>query len=222
MTSAAPSEEMPLSLEDALLHRLSLAARYLKWSRARILAFQAGYAASCANQIDRRRMDRHDNDRHGFLESSLSPSLLDSLGYRDGVQAAQARSIDVEEYRGDQVVLRQIAESWSANGNNDFDLETATWSDSTAEDLSVFLKIMNRPQWIAWFVAEHENAIECGRAGYGDLLTQDINEHVIFIAYPTSTDIWDGWHRVGAAMVKGAGHIPAIRGVPAPNPAYQP
>jgi hypothetical protein len=220
MLSAIPSEEA--LLKDVLEHRLSLAAQHLKWSRARILAFKAGYAASCAGRIDRRRIDRHDNDRHGFLEPSLSPSLLDSLGYRDGVQAAQARSMDVENYRGDQMALLQIAEGWSANGNNDFDLNTAAWSDSAAEDLSLFLNIMDRQQLIGWFVAEHENAIECGRAGYGDLLTQDIAEHIVYIAYPTSIDVWDGWHRIGASMLKGAGHIPAIRGVPTPKPAYQP
>lgn len=129
----------------------------------------------------------------------------------------------VEDYRGDQAVLRQIASYWSANGNNDFDLVEATWIDSAAEDLSVFLEVKDRQQWIEWFVAEHESAIECGREGYGDLLLQDIQEHVIYVEYADrSLDVWDGWHRIGACMLKGAGRIPAIRGVPSPAPSYQP
>lgn len=211
-----------MPLEDAIEHRLMLAGKYLKWSSVRIAAFRAGFTASCAGRVDRKRRDRHDGKCNSFLETSLSQPLLDSLGYRDGVRAAESRAVCAEAYRGDQGVLRQIAGYWAANGNNDFDLEEAIWSDSATEDLAVFLKIMDRQQWIAWFVAEHENAIECGRDGYGDLLLQDINEHVVYVEYPTSIDVWDGWHRIGAAMMKGAGQIPAIRGVPAPEPVYQP
>ncbi|MGY3581907.1 hypothetical protein ACVIGB_000021 [Bradyrhizobium sp. USDA 4341] len=222
MTRTPLSEELSLSLEQVLEHRLSLAAKYLKWSPSRISAFRAGYAASCAGRVDSKRRDRHDNDSHGFLETALEPALLDSLGYRDGVRTAESRSVSVEDYRGDQGVLRQIAGYWAANGNNDFDLNTATWSDST-EDLAAFLKIKDRQQWIDWFVAEHENAIECGRAGYGDLLLQDIQEHVVYVEYvDDSLDVWDGWHRIGASMLKGAGHIPAIRGVPEAVPVYLP
>jgi hypothetical protein len=223
MNTRTSQSEEAFSSEQVLEHRLSLAAEHLKWSPARISAFRAGYADGCASRVDRRRRDRHDNESHGFLEKALQPALLDSLGYRDGVRTAETRSIGVEEYRGDQGVLRQIAAYWAANGNGDFDLLTAIWSDSTAEDLTAFLKIMDRQQWIDWFVAEHENAIECGRAGYGDLLLQDILEHVVYVEYADdSLDVWDGWHRIGASMLKGAGHIPAIRGIPLPEPGYQP
>lgn len=208
-----------MSVEQVLERRLSLASRVLKWTPDRIAGFRSGFSDACVARVDQKRRHRHDGDKHGFLESALSRDLIDALGYRDGVLAAESRAYHAEDYRNDQEVLRQIAHSWSANGNNDFDLETAQWSDSGAEDLSVFLRVMDRSQWIAWFVAEHKAAIKDGREGYGDLLMQDTHEHVVYVDYgdDRGIDVWDGWHRIGAGMLKGAGHIPAIRGIPAPS-----
>lgn len=216
----SPSNETQMMPEQVLEHRLSLAATYLKWSPKRISAFRAGYADARANQCDARRRDQHDGSRHGFIESDLSMRLVDSLGYRDGLRAFEARSLETCDYRGNQALLSEIARYWSANGNLEFDLETAEWSDTAAEDLSVFLGVMDRNSWIAWFVAEHEASIEDGRDGYGDLLVQDVFEHVVYVAYRDGQvdDIWDGWHRIGASMLKAAGYVPAIRGNPAPAP----
>ena len=200
-----------------LEHRLSLAAAHLKWTPVRIAAFRDGFTAARADRINRRRLNLHDGDLHGFRETELNRELLVSLGYRDGARAAESLGYRPESYGGDQAVLRQIAVAWSANGNNDFDIETASWSDTVSADLQGFLQIMPRDQWISWFGAEHEGALEEGREGYGDLLMQDAHEHVVYVEYGEDRlDIWDGWHRIGAALLRGAGRIPAICGIPGP------
>lgn len=211
------SEERSMSFEQLLEHRLSLASKYLKWTPIRISAFRAGFSDARAACIDRERLHQHDGGLHGFRESELTRELIASLGYRDGVRAVDSLACSPASYRGDQALLRQIAAAWSANGNGDFDIDTASWTDTPAADLERFLRIMPREQWVAWFVAEHVAALRDGRDGYGDLLMQDVREHVVYVEYDEDKlDIWDGWHRIGAAMLKRAGQVPAICGVPAP------
>lgn len=210
-------EEMSISSGQLLEYRLSLASKYLKWTPTRIGAFRAGFSDACTKRIRRERMHMHDGGLHGFREAHLTRELLVSLGYRDGVMAAESLGYHPEKYSGDQSVLRQIAAAWSANGDNDFEIDAASWSASPAADLEVFLRIMPREEWIAWFVAEHVAALHDGREGYGHLLMQDAHEHVVYVEYDEErVAIWDGWHRIGAAMLRGAGHVPAICGVPAP------
>lgn len=218
--SASLDEERPFDSASVLEHRLRLAVNRLKWSPARIVAFRAGYADALQGRADQARMQRHDGVNDGYLEHSLTPADRDSLGYRDGVEAVAALSLAVADYSRDPNELQEIAWYWADNGDNDFDIDEATWSSTTAEDLSIFLRVMSREKWIEWFVEEHVAAIADGRPGYADLLIQDIHEAIVYISYEDGRiDVWDGWHRIGAAMLKGAGQVPAIKGVPAPSPA---
>lgn len=218
-SSTSHDEERPLDSTSVLEHRLRLATNHLKWSPERIAAFRAGYADALKGKVDHFRIQRHDGDSYGYKENSLTPAECDSLGYRDGVQTAEARALDAADYSRDPNELHQIVWYWADNGDNDFEIDAATWSSTTAEDLSIFLRVMSRPEWIEWFVGEHVAAIADGRPGYADLLIQDIHEAIIYIAYEDGRiDVWDGWHRIGAAMLKGAGHLPAIKGMPSPAP----
>jgi len=212
-------EEADLTEREVIDRRLVLSACYLGWSPPRIAAFREGWKAALAGEVDDVILHLHDGDSHGYTEAGLNSFLLESLGYRDGVRAFESRSVDPTDYSfSRREELLEIASQWSCNENDDFDVDEAEWSSSTAESIAPFLTVMSREDWISWLVREHQEAIEDGRPGYGDLLLQDVNEAIIYVAYRDGhVDIWDGWHRVAASMLKGAGTIPAIKGVPAPG-----
>jgi hypothetical protein len=214
--------ESAMDLDSVVDHRLRLASEHLEWSPLRIAAFQVGFSDARKDAVDRHRMHRHDGESHGFLELGLTRDLVDSLGYSDGVRTAEVLGRDAVHYV-DRDQLLEIAWYWADNGDGDFDINEATWSATPADDLTAFLKVMSREAWVSWFVDEHRAAVEAGREGYGALLTQDIVDPVIYVSYVDDRiDVWDGWHRVGAAMLKGAGHIPSIRGEPAPALVHLP
>jgi hypothetical protein len=210
--------ETSLSTEAVIERRLSLAAALLGWTPPRVAAFREGYAQGGAGAVDRARRHRHGHD-DGFDEAALAPALVDALGYADGVSAAEAAALPAVAFHSPEEILSE-ADAWAGNGDGDFEVDEAEWAHSAADGLASFLPVMGREEWVAWFVDEHRMAIEAGRPGYGDLLLQDIREPVVYVAYGDGrADVWDGYHRLGAAMAKGAGSVPSIKGVPpAPTP----
>ena len=215
--------ESHLSLEEVLARRLDLAKETLGWGETRAAGFRAGLAEGRAGKPDHLRAGRHDPDSHGFVEPGLDPVELDALGYRDGLDAAESLTRDTVDYSRDPDGMMREVEFWSRNGDKGFDIDDADWTSTTADDLSLFLAVMDRDAWISWFVEEHRAAVADGRPGYGDLLLQDIHAPVIYVAYRDGRiDVWDGFHRIGAAMLKGAGGIPSIKGEPVAEPAFCP
>lgn len=218
------NEEADLTENEVRDHRLVLAASHFGWSPSRISAFRAGWEAARAGKVEDHIRYRHHGDIHGFDESSLKAGLIESLGYHEGILAFESRAIDPTDYSfSRREELLEIASSWACNGDGDFDIDEAEWTASIAEDLSPFLQVMSREDWISWLVKEHREAIADGRSGYGHLLVQDVKEAVIYVAFHDGRiDIWDGWHRVAASILKGAGTIPGIKGVPALGPFPHP
>lgn len=213
------AEKEPSLIDAALEARLTLAATHLKWTPGRIAAFRDGFCDGRKGNPDARRRDRHTHD-DGYLESTLSAPLLDSLGYRDGIEAALAFGRDVVDY-SDSLAMMENALAWAANGENNFDIDDASlWRFDATGSVSDFLRIMSQEAWIAWFVSEHEAAIEDGRPGYAYLLLQDIEEAAVYVDYGDRLDVWDGYHRIGASMMKGAERIPVIKALP-PEPTQK-
>jgi hypothetical protein len=212
-------EENGLDAQAVLELRLGIAAERLGWGAVRIAAFREGFAAA---DPDRARLHRHDPDC-GHREGDLDPGALDSLGYREGAAAREASLAPPSDLPGaDGLVLLEQAEFWAGNGDGDFEPDEADWTCGAAGDLGRFLSVMAREEWISWFLDEHAQAVEAGRPGYAHLLLQDIRDPVVYAAYPDGrVDIWDGYHRVGAAMLKGAGTVPYLEGAP-PGPAPSP
>jgi len=200
-------------------HRLAIAAAHLGWGPVRVSAFRAGLAAT---EPDRERLYRHDPDAD-HDEAGLPVALVDSLGYRDGAAAREAAAMPPSDLPGaDALLLMEAASHYAENGDGDFEPDEADWSCEATSPLDPFLAVMSREEWVAWFLDEHRAAVEAGRPGYADLILQDIRDPVIYVAYPDGrVDVWDGWHRIGAAMLKGAGTLPALVGVP-PAPAPTP
>ena len=197
--------------------RLALAVAHLGWTAPRVAGFRDGFAAA---RPDPERTRVLDPDL-GYDEANLPEDALEALGYDDGVAAARAAKESVVDLGDDPDRLLAFAKDWQSCADTLFDAADADWAYDPAGGLDVFLTVMSREEWVAWFEGEHRDAVEDGRYGYSDLLLQDVQEPVVvLLGEDGKPDVWDGWHRIGACIVKGAAGIPLLLGRPhAPAPA---
>lgn len=155
----------------------------------------------------------------------MSAPVKDALGYSDGVAAARsmlACDAGDDMPRERDAILHQVS-IWQGNGNADFDIEEADWIANVADEVRRFHSIMSPDEWRKWLIEEHKFAIEAGRSGYAHLVLQDILEPVVYAQYPDGLiDVWDGWHRIAASVVRESDVIPSIRGVPPPSAQPRP
>ncbi|AOG03217.1 hypothetical protein [Bosea sp. RAC05] len=214
-----PGEE-DLTLDEVVAYRLELAKAHLGWTKPRIDAFWQGFADHKAGKKDVSRLG-HRDEYASFDDQHCSPAELDALGYRDGLQAGEAFETELRDYARDDLGLLQEVNAWAANSNGDFDIDDATWTATAAQPINLFLAVMTRQQWIDWLVEEDRAAKADGRYGYAHLLIQNTNSHIVHVAYEDGrVDVWGGFHRIAAAMLRGDLNIPAIEGRPAPALAY--
>jgi hypothetical protein len=84
------------------------------------------------------------------------------------------------------------------------------------------LSLIGGDHWIEWFAQEQAYAAEDGREGYYDsMLDREIIEPIVVLMRDGKGYVWDGNHRVGAALSRGLTTISAIVGVPKPVPAME-
>lgn len=197
--------------------RLALAVAHLGWTAPRVSAFRDGFAAARPDPV----RDRGFDGVHGYEEASLPPAALDALGYSEGVAAARSLGEAVVDLGADQGRLVAFAADWESCADAIFDAEDADWDYAPEAGLDLFLSVMTREEWVAWFAEENRDAVEDGRYGYADLLLQDVKEPVVvLLGEDGKPDVWDGWHRIAACILKGAPGIPLLLGRPrAPAPA---
>ncbi len=209
-------EDRDSTLDEVIAYRLELAKAHLGWTQPRIDAFWQGLTDHRSGTRDATRIGYLDDDA-AFDDQNCSPAQIDALGYRDGLQAAEAFETLPRDYERDDLGLLQEVNAWASNSNGDFDIDDASWSATAAQPIDVFLAVMTRQQWVDWFIEEDRAAKADGRYGYAHLLMQNIYSHVVHVAYEDGrVDVWDGFHRIAAAMLRGDQNIPAIEGRPAP------
>lgn len=140
-----------------------------------------------------------------------------SLGVREATEYMEQ---DIQkDWKPSSEDLMNIAEQWSgiASSTKEGNIQAsdASWLFHDKYPLSGFLSLMTYDEWKEWFRNECLWASEDGRQGYGNLFLQDIRQPVVVMNIgENSDDIWDGWHRVGASIVKNAHSIPSIVGTP--------
>ncbi len=221
MIDDAVTDETGLDRETIAERRLDLAAALFGWSHPRRAAYREGYRDQMLKAADFARISAHDPEQ-GYLEASLEPAIVDSMGYGDGAEAAGVAHLspDGSQYLAmDADQSRQYASHWFDQAEDRDLAETAEWSFDARGGTEPFLSIMSRREWADWLRNEHECSIQDGRPGYVDLLTQDIMEPIVCVEGEDGIGILDGWHRVAATMARGSATIPILRGVaPAPTP----
>jgi hypothetical protein len=92
----------------------------------------------------------------------------------------------------------------------------ATWTADNHYPLSLIAPTPEKRQdWIEFIDAEVKMWAEEGEPDrFDDLLDGEIHTHVVILVRDGEHYVWDGNHRVGAAIKAGATTIPAIIGVP--------
>jgi len=120
--------------------------------------------------------------------------------------------------------LMEYARAWQGAAchysESDIPAKDQDWRVEEAYPVERLFALMEggRAGWIDWFRTECQWAREDGRNGYADLLLEQIEEEVVLVELEDGrVDCWDGWHRLGAAIVKGDIGIPAVVGVPKPE-----
>lgn len=120
--------------------------------------------------------------------------------------------------------LLEYARAWegAANAYDDGDIpaEDADWRIEKEYPITALLAHMGgtREGWAEWFRTENKWAREDGRHGYHDLLLETLEEEVVLLELEGGrVDIWDGWHRIGAAITKGELTVCAVVGSPKPE-----
>lgn len=73
---------------------------------------------------------------------------------------------------------------------------------------------LNDAPGVDWFRAEQEMWAEEGQPDrFDDMLDRPIDEPIVVYDTPSGGWIWDGNHRVGACVTRGAATVPALVGV---------
>jgi hypothetical protein len=152
----------------------------------------------------------------------LSTEMMARTRALQGEEAALSKVItDLRnDESGDE--LERYANDWCSDpegpGNASISLEALPVRDLLDTRL---MAGGSAADWIKWFWAEHEAHVEEGRFGYVYLLDEPFVEPVVIGFRGDEPDIWDGWHRCAAAIVRGDTHVPAVV-VRSPEPAPVP
>jgi len=163
---------------------------------------------------------------HAIISHLTSVPEEDIQGLIDAASAQRDRvaSGDCADLDNSPEALREYARGWQGAAchydDSDIPAEDQDWRLEQSYPLERLLGLMEggRDGWIDWFRTECQWAYEDGRRGYADLLLEQIEEEVILVELEDGrVDCWDGWHRLGAAIVKGDIGIPAVVGVPKPE-----
>ncbi len=148
------------------------------------------------------------------------PALRYALGWRDGLRSLEPIPPTGTWLPGEAAAFAACWQSAACSRpEGDFPAAEADWRVDDAFDVARLVPLFGSVDEARAFVrSECAMAMEDGREGYGDLLTQEIREHVCVVELEDGTvDLWDGWHRSAAAIAKGAPTIRAVVGVRRPE-----
>ncbi len=89
---------------------------------------------------------------------------------------------------------------------------TAQWVFDDSYDPALFLTLMGEShEWKAWMDEEIETLTDIrGAAYFEDLANNPIREPIVITLIGSTPYIWDGWHRIAAAIVNNKGTLPVI------------
>lgn len=189
-------------------------ARLCAWSPERVAGFRAGLADPAIAVDEDRACEAWD-----LLDGNPDPCgrwLLGVLSARDTVRAATHGTNDLSARTAEE--LRGLARSWEGTSV----AEPARSADNDWEwdpgcPLEPFVALWGtRGDVEAWFVGECRDSQADGRDGHWDLLVQDVREEVYVQFVDGEPQVWDGWHRIAASILKGATTIAAVVGRPCP------
>jgi hypothetical protein len=111
--------------------------------------------------------------------------------------------------------------SWAAfneagmHPDSNFPAREVDWRADDDYALAPFVDLMagGYDDWVEWFHEECVMQVEEGRDGYLDLLLEEIEEPVTVVELSGDrVDVWDGWHRIGASIVRRAEVVPVLVG----------
>lgn len=96
--------------------------------------------------------------------------------------------------------------------------ENADWHYDPVFDLSLLMHLFanegGAKAWLDDEIKMDEEEELC--RGYRAMLAEDIEEEVVILVRDGKGYIWDGWHRVAAALASGRATLKAITGTPFP------
>lgn len=92
-------------------------------------------------------------------------------------------------------------------------LDRIAWTYDELFPVARFLEIMSFEEWKKWFDEELEISVEVRGSdeAWRCLLTEEIEEELIILDHE-GLDIWDGWHRAAAMVLKGQEYAKVVRG----------
>lgn len=104
------------------------------------------------------------------------------------------------------------------------DPKACVWAMEEEFNLDVLMHLIgDKSDWIKWFKKEHADEVEDGRGWRcEEMLDRPINDPIIVLVRDGKGYLWDGWHRVGAAITLGMPTLKAFVGTPEPSPIAAP
>jgi hypothetical protein len=124
------------------------------------------------------------------------------------------RSVPAPRDRAGLLAWAGFAEA-NSQVDGDFPADEAEWRIERDYPLAPFTGLVDggRDGWVEWFREECAMQVEEGRDGYLELLLEEIETTVTVVELSGErVDVWDGWHRIGASIVRGSAAIPALVG----------
>lgn len=114
-----------------------------------------------------------------------------------------------------QKELAEYARIYNDNDDGSVSPSEIEWAYVEDFPVSRLLEIMPEERWNEWVREEIELSIveleDPNR--WAPLLVEEIHEPVVLFDHPDGTlHIWDGWHRSGSSVVKGAQTLKAVLG----------
>lgn len=122
----------------------------------------------------------------------------------------------------DRETLIGIANGWACGWSEEevFPAEEGDWEYVPDFPVSKLLSVMSSEEWRDWVAVEDSADLESGRdPRCKEMIGEDIWEPIVLSLNEKGEvhHIWDGWHRSGASVVKGAAGVRAIVGVHKPE-----
>lgn len=186
------------------------------WGLERARGFLEGHAKGAAGMTVSQSHGRPWTDR------GLSPAEAHAMGVAEGLAASARRRGSEALASATPEDMTAMARHWQSEGT--FRAADADWTyveNFDIANLSDLVRVEGgggSNPWLEWFRNECLDAMDEEREGYGNLLVEDVEEAIV-IGFGADGDIevWDGWHRLGATIVKGETTIRTLMGTLKPS-----
>ncbi len=205
-------------LRTELLRRAKIASDLFDWSDAHLTGFARGLDE--ALQLGDKTTISLDSKDYGFRveriygpdmeTTTLSNAMLEKLGRYDAFQAVRSWHKEIKEPSQESMLAQ--AKFWYLSSECDFDIDETACEFCPDFPLSEMLRSRPASSWIEVLKVDHQARLNEGTEGYADLVLQ---KHLqpYFIAdrgEGRAPGIFDGYHRIGAALAVGSKTCTAI------------